>query len=101
MKEQVADQIPVSVEMLKQTPQLVPLLKNTYFSRMTVPGRFTPASIQAVLVDANLFDYNFSIKENLERAIERLPLDKVQRLLHNLIEIEAHNSRILALGEPL
>ena len=68
---------------------------------MTVPGRFTPDSVYVLLADNNLFDQNYSIKENLARAIQRSPIEVVPRLLANLIEIEANSGHILALGEPL
>jgi len=68
---------------------------------MTAPGRFTPLTIQAALTDVRQFDQNFSIKENLIRAIERSPIDAVPAFLQNLIELEAQSGRVLALSDPL
>ena len=48
-----------------------------------------------------MFNPNFSIKENLQKAMEHAPIDNIQRFLQNLIEIEAKNGRILTIGEPL
>lgn len=51
--------------------------------------------------DMRRLDSNFSNKENLERAIERIPLDTLPNLLANLIQIEDQTSRILAMSVPL
>lgn len=68
---------------------------------MTVPGRFSPDSIKALLQDNNLFDPNLSYKENLERATKLVAIDSLTLLLANLIEIEARHGRILSLSDPL
>ena len=79
--------MPIPIEILKNSgnPELEQALRRHYFERITVPGRFTPESIQALLQDMRRFDSNFSIKENLMRAIERIPLDTLPNLLANVI----------------
>jgi hypothetical protein len=54
-----------------------------------------------LLDEENLFDKNFTIKENLQRAIEHASIINIHRFLQNLIEIEARNSKILCISDPL
>lgn len=54
-----------------------------------------------LLMEDNLFDANFSVKENLWRAIEHAQIDGIHTFLQNLITLEARNGKILTIGEPL
>ena len=89
------------MDIVKKTPQLWGAIKKHYFERITAANRFAPTTLHAVLAGDHLFDQNFSIKENLEKAIANHPIDAIERFLRNLIEVEAQNGRILAVGEPL
>ena len=81
MKHQTADKTPISVDILKQAPQLLPALKKHYYDRITAPNRFTPESLYTLLADDRLFDENFSTKENLLKAIEHAPINNIHRFL--------------------
>ena len=71
MNHHLADSVPFTREQMNQCPQLAAPLRKHYFDRITVPGRFAPVTIQSALEDEGFFDANFSLKENLNRAIER------------------------------
>ena len=48
-----------------------------------------------------MYDRNFSIKENIEREVQRARVSNVKKFLKNMIQLENANERVLLISEPL
>ena len=57
------------------------MFKQHYLGRITAYNRFTQAALETQLAEENLFDRNFSIKENIERTVQRATVSNVKKFL--------------------
>ena len=48
-----------------------------------------------------MYDRNFSIKENIEREVQRANVGNVKKFLKNLVQLENENERVLLISEPI
>ena len=86
---------------MEKCPQFTESLKKHYLGRITAPNRFTQSALEAQLAQENMWDRNYSIKENIEREVHRATVGNVKKFLDNMIQLENDNQKVLLISEPL